>query len=1137
MPKENEQLKMPERTPGQLKQDVTDVAIMVYTKNALKSQLNKTFNINDPENEKHWSDVAKSESYWGALFNGWSAAELYAVYNYIIQNEDGFISCLNEKKNIPIDGNLLLASTEDIEKAIPKLGDLTIQEKITAIDNAIKAQKNKINNSDLVEEDEKIKNINEVPDNNADNNKDNVENINIIDEKNEKNDLNDQHDNKYDDNNKDNVENINYIDNNKDIFEDIKIEKDNKSEKDDEDKKDRDLDALKKEPINADNNKVIVEDINLIDKKNEKIVPNNQPGPLNIDNNKDIAEDIIIKKDNKSEKKAKLNRKNHIINTNSKQNINGNKNRTLEELKKDVAEFADTMLLYTNSSYKSKEMKHRILGINSKSALYDLYNQLLTTKFRMVYDTVMNFNEKKTKKTDDDTIEKEIPRLQNVSVDVKIWVVHDCRQKYVKKKKETGKQKIDYDILEETIHCQEKYIRDHPLTAFIKNKKVIKREKYEIEYDDSNNGNSDNGDSDESIDPEMSIEAKQSFLADGDNCHHVEFSPLKGLAPGKVALINEYRYVTPFRGGDDYRCVRACTDGFEKDIEDYTTALKQYNDSTDVNKESELYSNFLYAADKCLEHAVKMYCSCKVYISRKLGELKSKGKTEKDLTGYAKSRYDAIHEMAQFSKRVMDEITDNKTSIKLNSLEKYKPNYNRRKFKAFVKATKAKTELMQAQEQLNADNKPKWSFMRRKFNDAELETIRKNLATIIVYGNYEKYKKKMEHSNDFDTDIAAMVNNKEFVTAVNNAYRNKKSVTMPALLLNSDKDPIAIAARKCLNIFDIGDENKKAYKDLLDIYAGLLNNDGSKPLFQRRLATIIAASKVKNDPNEYGPEKNINKDQFEKIVNELFTSRSFNDMCQHLDATQLMELANADRTGKNLRKCYDDYCKQELRNAPKKSDKKIRKKNTVTSNVALKDRQGSMLFAYGDDSDAAAVISKYEIMKNTLTNEQLNSLEVNRDNEMFDIIHGNDTDVSLPKKISEHRSALNNTINMTQEDKKNHLAAIIAGNMIRLENRRQLKNNVNTADEKELEALTNAVKDSIAFKIMTGKESINTALSFADDINDSGCSKLFKAYHRCYQDNKLSKNSTINKDFISRNSFTSNSNYDFNYSGSRFGSF
>ena len=1145
MPKENEQLKMPERTPDQLKQDVTDVAIMVYTKYALKDQANKTFNINDPNNEEHWSNVAKSESYWGALFNGYSAAELYAVYNYIIQNEDEFISCLNEKKNIPItDVSLLNASTEEIEKAIPKLGGLTINDKIIAIDNAIKAQKNKINNVDLVKEDEKIENINEVPDNNADNNKDDVENINIIDEKNEKNDPNNQPGPLNNDNNKDDAE-------------DIKINKDNKSEKEDENKKDIGSGVLNKEPINADNNNVIVENINLIDEKNEKNDLNNPPVPHIIDNNKDNAEDIKIKKDkesekkdNKSEKKGKLNRKKHIINTNSKQNINGDKYRTLEELKIDVADFADTLLLYTSSSYKSKEMKTRILGINSKPALYDLYNQLLTTKYKMVYDTVMKFNEKKTKKTDDDTIEKEIPRLQNLSVDEKVWVVHDCRQKYIKKKKETGKQKIDYAILEDIIYCQEQYRSDHPITAFIKNKKVTKREKYEIEYDYSNNGDSDNGDSDEykqynnkynkRIDSHITIEAEQSLYAGSDDS--MESSSLKESASGKIALINEYRYVTPFRGGDDYRCVRACTDGFEKDIEDYTKALEQYNNSIDVKEESELYSNFLYAADKCLEHAAKMYCSCIVYYARKLRELDRKGETEKNLTGYAKHRYEAIYKMAQFSKRVMDEITDNKTSIKLNSLENYKPNYDNKKFKAFVKATKAKTELMQAQEQLNADNKPKWSFMRRKLNDNELETIRKNLATIIVYGNYEKYKKKMKHSNDFDTDIAALVNNKEFVTAVNNAYRNKKSVTTPALLLNSDKDPIAIAARKCLNIFDIGDENKKAYKDLIDIYAGLLNNDGSKPLFQKRLATIIAASKIKNDPNEYGPEKNISKDQFNDIVDELFTSRSFNDMCQHLDATQLMELANADRTGKNLRKCYEDYCKQELHNAPKESDKKIRKKNNVTSNVALKDGQGSIIFAYGDDFDAAAMISKYEIMKKPLTDDQLNSLEVNslevnRDNEMSDIIYGNDTDVSLPKKISEHKSALSNTINMPQEDQKDHLAAIIAGNMMRLENRRQLKNNVNTADEKELEALTNAVKDSTAFKIMTSENSINTTLSLAYDINDPGYSKLFKAYHRCYQENELNKNNTINKDFISRNSSKINSNYDLNYSSSRFGSF
>ena len=1093
---------MPGRELDQLKQDVKDVAIMVYTKNALKTQSNKTLVINDPDNEKNWSIIAGSN--WDGIFRNCTAAQLYAVYNYIIQNEDEFISCLNEKKNIPItDVSLLNASTEEIEKAIPKLGGLTINDKIIAIDNAIKAQKNKINNVDLVKEDEKIENINEVPDNNADNKKDNVE--------------------------------------------DIKIEKDNKSEKKDENKKDISSDALNKEPINDDNKIDIVENINLIDEKNENIDLNNQPGPDNtdnnnvivedinfIDNNKDIAGDINIEEDNKSEKDDE-----------------DKKDRDLDALKKDLTIFAAVRNASAFSGRTEDDRKETYEnGINmisgfinkipTKSALYNLYITLKNCQPAYTALKIRTFKRDQYYKiVGDDTIEKGIPHFDDNDYEKNVKIVADHLSKTQKKKTNKKDSMLGgiskkYSRLNNNINI--KYINKRSLgtikeedieeeknnTDIIEEKintdiieEKINSDIIEEEINTDINNNNNNGSSDR-------FNARSSLGSNAsrnDSLTNMNKDDVISSVKSKAALIKKYNYALPFIGGFDYRCIRACTDGFVKDIEDYYNALDAYKNSNRARDKRKLYKEFIKAADKCQKRTARMSSLCDVYLERKLYD-------------YVDNRHAAVSAMKEFALKMAKAIKNEKFEQTKKKLQLNDQNFDR--CRVLESQIDAETRLVEIFEKLKAENSSKWSFKGRKFTDNEIKRIATCCAEIYTS---KRYGKEIKNLMDYQQKAYDLASNKDFINAINSKYLKGTYNKLPDhkvfldVDINSD-DPIAIAARKELQIFKLSDEMKCARNNLRK--PERIKDD----LLKKSLATILAGYEVKNFKYRNGINyNNISKREFDYIVNSIQRSKSFNDMYREIEMPALIGNALEDTTGERLWHAnYENYI---LRyNGYKNSSKNhavIKDTSSSIRNTALINESDSIKLANIDGLENTSVISKYEIMKKPLTDDQLNSLKT----KIVNVTPGNNYDKNTEVYLPDYLDVLMNiayfpTAYLDNKEPTDQLASIIAGNMMRLEKNKDI------ANKEELEALTNAVKDSTAFKIMTSKNHINTVKSSLSILNDPTGTIVLKAYHKFYQEKELNKNSTINRDFISSNNIMINNikinnNNDLSNSGIKLG--
>ncbi len=1113
---------MPERKWDQLKQDVIDVAIMVYTKNALKTQANTTLVINDPENEKHWSIIAKAN--WDARFHDCTAAQLYAVYNYIIQNEDEFISCINENKIIPIDGNLLNASTEEIEKAIPKLGGLTINDKIIAIDNAIKAQKNKINNSyPNFEEDEKNGNINEIPNINADNNEVIVENINLIDDKNKNNDLNNQPGPDNTDNNNVIVEDINFIDNNKDIAEDIKIEEDNKSEKTDEDKKDRDLDALKKDltifaavknasafpgSTEDDRKETYENGINMIS------------GFINKIPTKSVLYNLYITLKNCQPSFTAYYIRRFKI---------GQTYKTIDDdtIEKGIPHFEDTDYeknVKIVADHLSKIPKKKTNKKDSMlGGISEKYSRLKNNS-NITYH-LSKIPKKKTGKKDSmlGGISKKYSRLNN-NINIKYI---NKRSLGTIKEEDIEEEKINTDIIEEKINTD--IIEEKNNTDI--NEKVINTDIIEEEINTDINekvintdiiNNNNNGSSDR-----LNIRSSWSSNASrNDSLTNMNKDDVISSVKSKAASIKKYNYTLPFIGGFDYRCIRACTDGFVKDIEDYYNALDAYKNSNRAGDKDKLYKEFIKAADKCQKRTALMSSLCDVYLERKLYD-------------YEDNRHAAVSVMKDFTLKMADAIKNEKFEQTKNRLQLNNQDY----YKCMVLESKieAETDLVKIFEKLKAENSSKWFFNCRKFTDNEIKRIATCCAEIYTS---KRYGKEIKSHQDYQLKAYYLASNKDFINAINSKYLKGTYNKLPDhkvfldVDINSTNDPIAIAARKQLNIFKISDEMKCARNNLRK--PARINDD----LLKKSLATILAGYEVNNFKYRNGINyDNISKREFDYIVESIQRSKSFNDMCQEIEMPALIGNALEDTTGERLWHAnYENYI---LRYNGYKNSSKNRSKNhnvikDTSSSIrkpALINESDSIELAHREGLENTSVISKYEIMKKPLTDDQLKSLRA----KIFNVTPGNNydenTEVYLPGYLDDlmDKTVFSNTYLLDKEPKDqlasiiDQMASIIAGNMMRLEKKSDI------ANKKELETLTNAVKDSTAFKIMTSKNHINTVKSSLSILNDQTGTILLKTYHKFYQEKELNKNSNINRDFISTNNIMINNNNDLSNSGIRLG--
>ncbi len=588
-----------------------------------------------------------------------------------------------------------------------------------------------------------------------------------------------------------------------------------------------------------------------------------------------------------------------------------------EEVYNDIPATIEAKWNDLNNSYWDSWMDE----YNTPEKLYALYNTIIAngekdfiTGQDFINNTLKRFKPDELPEVTKDTIESTIPKLGGLTIKDKITAVENAI------KAQKNKINNGYPNFEE----DEKIENNDP------------NNQHDIKYDDNNkdkntnyiyaneagiNGkaavdtNIINSNINDSEKPIIEIDDNISYLdyndliyidggdySDDDygiNSPGVEFNDKAQTiqsAKDCVDNIKTNHYSIWFMGGNDYRCVRSCTENFVKDIDDYYNALNRVENSIMGNFDEE-WPKYIAAANKCLEHAVKMYYLCDTYDDRK-------GEANRNSSQRSRNRRRAIKDMKDFSENLIDAITKHKISL-IKDEYKFQPDRMTAHFSAFKKQTNAVKDLISTCERLSAENASKWFFKRRKFTTDELKDLVWNTARIAAYKNPEKEIKNYE---EYLTDVKELANDKSFKNAVINTYKDKTNVTAHKFSFSDDNDPIAIAARKCFGIFNVADRIRKASSELNTLSTDLVND---RSHIEKQLATILVGCSLKNILYRDGcilrrvDHVDITENKFNEMVDSIIESNSFKAMCNHHDMDVLVLNAIRDNTGERLYKnCF-----------------------------------------------------------------------------------------------------------------------------------------------------------------------------------------------------------------------------------------
>ncbi|MBR7008925.1 MAG: hypothetical protein IKH90_09905 [Ruminococcus sp.] len=823
-------------------------------------------------------------------------------------------------------------------------------------------------------------------------------------------------------------------------------------------------------------------------KARAELVPDNYPLKIS-DDEIDNAIPVFHDKETIPEKlraidNAIRNQNERIYTTYINEQNKKNETRNLQELREDVLDLISVMSIINDNGDEGNLLygtyynafKEKIQSITSKSKLYDLYTKLVTTDPDEVNDTVCRFYGDNTNETDEAKIESEIPSLKGLDLKRKVKIVKallDTRKKMISDDKNSNNEPgVEYD---------------HNIDNDI--------------LDRSNTSSSLVSDANEDYD-----------LCDYYNKNNKD--EVIRLVKIKTASIKKYNYTLPFIGGFDYRCIRACTDGFVKDIEDYHKALDAYNKSNRAKDKHKLYDEFIKAADKCQKRAARMRSLCEVYLNRKRG---------KDQKAVLQDRYIAANSMKGFADQIVMAI--DKEKIKQTTKRLPQNDQDHDTCEVLKSAIDAETKLVGIFEKLKAENSSKWSFNCRKFTKNEINEIAKYCAEIYTS---KLLGKEIKDHQDYREKASSLAIDKDFINAIENKYLKGTYNKLPdhKVFLDVDinsGDPIAIAARKKLEAFTINDAMKCARDDLKRINLNN-HNDITDALTQDRLATIIVGYMLNNGKYKSLSNKNVSYEQFNELVDKMIASDSFKSMYQNPDKSSLIRNAVYDKTGERLwNRCYKNHLI--LSQNQDSNDKVIFKKKqndlSIIGNDSLhfenndiNDRSVSISFDKNDEemiknndfNTNDVRIMMHDIMTNPLPDDQLKKLNndpINAHNICFD-----STDkVSLPYNASSCIYTLQSNIGMTKEEQNSHLAAVIAGNIIRIES------NKTVVDKETLGELTGYVKGSVAFKILTNEKNKDLISNLIDYEKDPAGTELFRAYHRCYLKTATLKRGVVNNGF------------------------
>ncbi len=608
-------------------------------------------------------------------------------------------------------------------------------------------------------------------------------------------------------------------------------------------------------------------------------------------------------------------------------------------------------------------------------------------------------------------------------------------------------------------------------------------------------------------------------------------------AAAMVKQIIKHNYFIPLRGGFDYRCARACTDGFVDHIKDFYKTLKKYNESNTERDKNKNYKEFVKASDKLLMHAAKMHYLCNEYTARK----------DRESSGSA-ARKNAIANMGNFAQKIINTVNEEKCRQAAIVEEKeYKQrtgqNVPGHIKEAFIQSQSAATELIRYFERLKAQNSSKAFYNTRIFDGSEMNGIITCMAKMAVYKMAGNSLKSIDNYND---KVRALEDNIGFIKAVTDTYHKRTYNTIPSeevfLSLNFNSDaPIARAASSALkpdwlevlNIFSVDNEMRKAREYL--IYRTWENDN--LYLLKDRLATILAGYEIKQKKNIL--EKN--KEEFDRIKKCILLSDDLNNIINDYtlgndkkkQPDTLIKIATTDTTGRKLwNDCFKKYHGDKPIETRLIDDYDNRSDNSdnepTISNIVTVDPDNINAVTVGMDenhNDGVTVAPDKEHIIRSYDTAKLYDDTIRDAQRKLKVIHAFDDNNSMEK--------LNKTINETQGkikkrlstddsvktekypaqiDLKKEYAKIIAANLL-------MKDKSEKTEEK-ISAMADAIYKSDTLKKFLEKFNDKELYNMATSNNGQ---ELFTHYNTAHKDleDKKHTNSNIsissNKDLNYRN--------------------